>query len=316
MESDLRDLQTAAVLVAGIEPPLSSVLPNTDYFEVVSRHAGARYAIWVTTPVQYEQEGERRYPAIYLPDGNITAPLTAAISQALRNDPINPIKPFVQICIGYIGEEFERSLAVRARDLLPPAEALPEGLEEGIMEATVKTGFLDQAGAELYLHNLRNPAGDKFLRFLTEELHPLIADRYRVCVNLAGLFGYSYGGLFAAYVALTRSPLFQWMGAGSPGILPQRSSIFEMYRAEVTAGADHGGRMLHVTVNQSELTMPSIYQSLVGPGTVEFITLAGQQPLRGLSFSSELIPNESHATGIWAAYASFLRRCFAEGNSK
>lgn len=201
-------------------------------------------------------------------------------------------------------------LAVRARDLLPPGEPLPEGIEAGTA-ATVKTGLLDEAGAALYLHNLQHPAADRFLNFLTDELHPLIAGNYRVAENGAGLFGYSYGGLFAAYVAMRRSPLLSRIGAGSPGILEGRSSVLKSYASELETKADHSGRMLHVTVNATELDASSYYQQMVGAGTLEFIQLAATTPLPGLAFSSHIVDLESHASGLAPSWFSFLRACYS-----
>ncbi|MEO8450649.1 MAG: alpha/beta hydrolase-fold protein [Gemmatimonadota bacterium] len=289
-----------------LQPPMSATLPGSRYFEVDSRLAGARFAVWVTTPQTYGAEPDRRYPAVYLPDGNLSAPLTAPTHQMLQHDPIHPIRPFIQVCVGYAGEDAARMLAVRARDLLPQGEPLPDGIDE-VMPALVQTGVLDQPTADLYLHNLRHPAADRFLEFLTEELHPLIAGEYRVESDEAGLFGFSYGGLFATYVALRRSPLFRQIGAGSPGILARVSTIFPMYEAELATGADHSGRMLHMTVCGPEITVPSLYQLVVGAGTVEFMTLAGQKPLKGLAFTSHIIEHESHATGFVPAWFSFLR---------
>jgi predicted alpha/beta superfamily hydrolase len=290
------------------QPQLEAMLPNTRYFEVESRRVGGRFGVWVTTPATYAAEPDRRYPAIYQPDGNFAAPMTA--TALLAFDPIHPIRPFIEVCVGYVGEEARRMLAVRARDLLPPGEPLSPGTDENSMAALVKIGLLDQVGADLYLRNLRNPAADRFLAFLTEELHPLIASRYRVEPDAAGLFGYSYGGLFATYVALRRTTLFRRIGAGSPGILPRVSKIFSMYQDELKSG-DHSGRVLHMTVCGPEITAPSVYQQLVGAGTVEFMTLAGQTPLKGLEFSSRVIENESHASGFVPSWFSFLRTCYS-----
>jgi predicted alpha/beta superfamily hydrolase len=293
------------------QPPLTAMLPNTRYFEVDSRQVGGRFGVWVTTPPTYERTANQRFPAIYLPDGNLAAPQTAASLALLPFDPIHPIRPFIEVCVGYAGDEAARMLAVRARDLLPPGEPLLPGTNESSMAALVQLGMLDQVGADLYLRNLRNPAADRFLGFLTEELHPLIASRYRVEPDSAGLFGYSYGGLFATYVALRRTSLFRRIGAGSPGILPRVSKIFSMYRENLEAEADHAARMLHMTVCGPELTAPSAYQPLVGAGTVEFITTAGQTPLKGLAFSSRVIEYESHASGFVPSWFSFLRTCYS-----
>jgi predicted alpha/beta superfamily hydrolase len=294
------------------ELQLSAILPATRYFEVESELVGARFAVWVTTPTRFEPAGGRRYPAIYQPDGNMAAPMFAPAAALLSSDPICPIEPFIQVCVGYTGDDAERTLAVRARDLLPPGEALTEGTDETSMAQLVELGVIDEAAARLYLHNLRNPAADRFLAFLAEELHPAIAAEYPVDEDALGLYGYSYGGLFATYAALNR-PRFRRVGAGSPGILPGVSKIFELYRAELEADADHSGRMLHMTVCERELTARSVYQQLVGSGTAEFIALAGQQPLRGLDFTSRIVSHESHMTGGPPAWFSFLRTCYPAG---
>jgi predicted alpha/beta superfamily hydrolase len=292
------------------QPPLAAMLPTTSYFEIDSVKAGARYAVWVATPTGYDRDATRRYAAIYMPDGNWAAPSTIPSDDLLPSDPINPIQPFVHVCVGYVGIDAKRQLAVRARDLLPPAEPPPPGLEAGMAE-TVKTGLLDEAGAELYIHNLRNPAGDRFLAFLSEELHPLLAARYRLADDGHGLFGYSYGGLFATYAALRRTPLFKRIGAGSPGILPKVSSVFALYEQALQAKTDFSGRLLHMTVNALELTAPTYYQPLVGAGAAEFIQLAGQRPLPGLAFSSRIVEFESHASGVGPSWYDFLRTAYS-----
>lgn len=44
-----------------------------------------------------------------------------------------------------------------------------------------------------------------------------------------GLFGYSYGGLFAMYAFAMASPLFTVIGASSPGILSAETQVFQHY---------------------------------------------------------------------------------------
>lgn len=307
-----RDKGGAARLLAG-QPPLAAMLSNTRYFEVVSKSVGARFAVWVTTPPSYGKSSSRLYPAVYLPDGNFAAPSTIPVHGTLESDAIHPIEPFVQICVGYVADEAARQLAVRARDLVPPGEPLPASAEQLKSAAIniVKSGALDQAGADLYLYNLLHPAADKFLAFLTEELHPLIATQYKVIADSAGLFGYSYGGLFATYVALARSPLFKRIGAGSPAIALPASRVFGLYQDNLKIAADHSGRMLHMTVNELEITTPTYLQPTIGAGASQFIVLAGQSPLKGLSFTSRIIDYESHMTGYAPSWFSFLRECYS-----
>ena len=288
-------------------PSLSSVLPSTLYFEFDSDHVGARFAIWITLPPRYASE-DVSYPVIYQPDGNKAAPTT--INLLLRDDPINPIKPFIQVCVGYAGEDAHRMLAIRARDLLPPGEPLPPGIDESIIDSLTGAGMLSESDARMYLEYLRDPRGDRFLAFLVEELHPAIRAQFRVSDDDTGLHGFSYGGLFAAYAALSTKH-FQLVGAGSPGIVAGTSRVLSLYDAAVADESRPTARRLHVTVCEREMTYPSIYQHLVGGGAIELVGKAGRTPVKGLDVTSELTPRESHATGSAASFFSFLRNCYS-----
>jgi predicted alpha/beta superfamily hydrolase len=291
-------------------PLLSSILPFTRYFELYSNYVGARFAIWVTVPPNYATHSDCCYPVIYLTDGNVTVPQTATY-QLLSIDPIYPIRPFILVGVGYAGEDARYQLALRARDLRPPGEPIPKGVSEASMQRLVELGILDSVGVKFYLHYLNNSAGDQFHAFLSEELHPRLVEQYRIEPDTAGLFGYSYGGLFSTYVALQQSPLFHRIGAGSPGLIPQQSKIFELYQAELDNAADHAHRWFHLTVCQSELMNCSYYYSLVGQGTVALLELLRHSPLKKLRFSSQIIAQESHNTGFMASWFSFLRTCYA-----
>lgn len=288
--------------------PMSATLGRTRYFEIESEIAGARYAVWVTTPSRYEKE-DISYPAIYQPDGN-GAVSTMVRATYLRDDPINPHVPWISVCVGYIGEDAANSLAVRARDLLPPNEPVTHTDEEEFVESMVKLGILDEAGARLYFYNLTHPAADKFLAFLSDELHPLLKEEFRIDDSALGLFGHSYGGLFASWVSTQRS-IFTRIGASSPGILPGVSKVLEAYDAEFESEADHTGRMLHVAVAEKEITKPSSYASLVGAGTAEFYTRLATKPLKGLQIETNIIPKESHFTANYVALADYLRFCYS-----
>lgn len=288
--------------------PVAAMFPRTRYFEIDSIKAGARYAVWVTVPTSYDQKPDQPFPAIYMPDGNHAVMLSPRIGNAGNFDPINPVQSSIQIAVGYTGDDSKYSLAVRARDLLPPKEALTPGMTDA-MRKSVSGNILDKAGTELYIHNLENPAGDRFHAFLAEELHPFIATNYRVQPDSVGLFGHSYGGLFATYAALQKKTIFRNFGASSPGILAGRSRIFELY-ADALASGGLSERNLHMTVGVREVTAPTLYAARVGAGTTEFIARAVTTPLKGLNFTSKLIEDESHMSVDWPAAYSFLRTLY------
>ena len=285
------------------------MFPRTHYFEVDSTLAEARYAVWITLPIGYDKDSTRRFPTIYSPDGNRNVAFAAGLSDLSEWDLMDRFAPTIQVCVGYTDEDAGRALAVRARDLLPPQEALPEGMIEKMRQNPDTGAVLDRAGIELYIRNLENPAGDRFLAFLSQELHPFVAANYRVDPDSLGLFGHSYGGLFATYAALQPSTPFRNFCASSPGILVERSVIFRLH-AEAQGRGGLSPRHLHMTVASREITDPGMYQAMVGCGTVEFIRLACTQVLAGLSFSSRLFEEETHITVKPTAMHSFLRQCY------
>jgi uncharacterized protein len=286
----------------------AKLFPHTHYFEVQSAEAATCYGVWVTLPPHYHSNPDRRYPAVYQTDGNLAFPQTVPNHALADFDFLSPLAPFVQISVGYTEAECAQSLVLRNRDLLPPREPVPDNMIEEI-DTMVSSGVMDREQGDLYIHYLRNSAADKFQAFLEKELHPALAEKFRIDADQASLCGYSYGGLFAAYVAVSGSSLFRRIGAGSPGILPRRSTIFEILEAKAAAQADFSGRRLHVTLCARELTTPGMYQSLVALGTTEFMALLSQKPLSGLVVTHELIPLESHLTGLAPAWFNFLRAC-------
>jgi uncharacterized protein len=290
-------------------PSFGTLFPSTRYFEIDSKIAGARFAAFVTLPAHYDADEAQTFPILYQVDGQLFFPATAPFHQAAQSDPMSPLVPFILVSVGYSAPESRAWVWLRVRDLLPPGEPVPEVMRQAV-HMSVKAGALPNDEGDRYLAMFDAPAGDKFLGFLEEELHPRLAEEFRVDENDVGLWGTSYGGLFAAYVAIRRSNLFKRIGAGSPGIVGPESQVFELYRQALASKQDYAGRRLHVTLGAREFTEAGIYRSLTARGTAELLSLTSQTPLPGMQVSSELIPLETHMTGSVGAWFSFLRACY------
>jgi predicted alpha/beta superfamily hydrolase len=294
------------------EPCFAALFPATRYFEMESEIAGARFAAWVTTPANYDADPSKTYPIVYQVDGNLFFPATAPFHPVGPSDSMSPLLPFILVSVGYGAAESHAWTWLRVRDLLPPGEKVPDLMLQGV-EMSVQAGLMPRDEADRYLDMFANPAGDKFLRFLEEELHPRLAKAYRVDGSNVGLWGISYGGLFAAYVAVKRSDLFKTIGAGSPGIAGEGSRIFDLYRDAIAEQRDYSGRRLHITLGARELAEPGIYQWLLALGTTRLLAQTAQHPLAGLAVSSEIISLESHVSGGVPGWFSFLRACYGRG---
>lgn len=282
---------------------LYGCLPDTEYFEVTAQ-SGHRYGVWVTTPPGYADSTDP-LPLVYVLDGNWTVGLTAPliVSQA---DPYLAIGPYIQVSIGYTGEEAAAWEHVRNRDLVPPGEPVSQE-----MVATVEwardTGKMTQEHMEAYLAELADTHADVFLDFLTAELHPRLRSKLRVSESGHGLFGYSYGGLFAVYAWLREAAPFATFGAGSPGVVSTDSRIFDLVEALPEPGEGSAAPHLHLTLNEVELLgdIP-IYRGMAR----NVLAVVEQLHTKGRSQQlSNAMLHETHVTGLQASFLSYLKTC-------
>lgn len=275
-------------------------LTDTDYFEMRSS-GGHDYGVWVTTPPGYDPTTTRA-PAVYVLDGNWAVGMTAPLI-VTQADPMQRIQPYIQVSVGYAGEDAQHWDRLRNRDLVPPGEPIAKELIDAV-EAGVQAGARTREEANAYVAELRDTHADAFLGFLTAELHPRIERDYGTATSGHGLFGYSYGGLFSLYTWLTGSTLFESIGAGSPGVTGEDSQIFAQLQE---LGDRQHATKLHVTLNEQELLGDlAIYQNI----TKNTATVLHRLTLRGGAVTSAVL-RETHVTGLQASFLSYLRTCRA-----
>lgn len=273
-------------------------LADTDYFEMRS-NSGQHYGIWVTTPPGYDPTTTKA-PAVYVLDGNWAVGLTAPLI-VTQMDPMQRIQPYLQISIGYAGDEARNWDRLRNRDFVPPGEPIAKELVDAV-EMGVGAGSRTREEADAYLAELRDTHADVFLDFLTTELHPRIARDYGTAASGHGLFGYSYGGLFSLYTWLVGTTLFESIGAGSPGVVAPDSQIFAQLD---DMGDGPRAAKLHVTFNDRELLGDlAVYQSLA----MNTATLLHRLTAHGEAVTREIL-HETHVTGLQASFLSYLRSC-------
>ncbi|WP_328609232.1 alpha/beta hydrolase-fold protein [Amycolatopsis sp. NBC_00345] len=275
-------------------------LADTDYFELRSS-GGHDYGVWVTTPPRYDPATSQA-PVVYVLDGNWAVGMTAPLV-VTQLDPMQKIQPYIQVSVGYAGEEAQHWARLRNRDLVPPGEPIAKEFIDAV-ELGLQTGATTREEADAYLAELRDTRADAFLGFLTAELHPRIERDYGTAASGHGLFGYSYGGLFSLYAWLTGNTLFESIGAGSPGVVGEDSQVFAQLRE---LGEGLPAAKLHVTFNDQELLGDlAIYQNLAK----NTATLLHRLTSRGGAVTSAVL-RETHVTGLQASFLSYLRTCWA-----
>ncbi|OZE79197.1 alpha/beta hydrolase [Rhodococcoides fascians] len=283
---------------------LHGCLPDTEYLEVESR-SGNRYGIWITTPPGYEESSES-VPLVYVLDGNWTVGFTAPLIVTQR-DPYLSIAPYIQVTVGYAGDEASDWARLRNRDLVPPGEPIGDDVVAAL-ESARETGAMSQGDIDAYIEQHSDCNADTFLDFLTDELHPRLHSHLRVSDTGHGLFGFSYGGLFALYAWLRGGTPFSTVGAGTPGISSADSQLFDMIGNLPEASDDGpGAGRLHVTLNKVELwgDVP-VYRGLARNvlRALEGLRAQGRSELLSTSML-----DETHVTGVQASFLSYLKEC-------
>lgn len=179
--------------------------PSFDQFSISSSIMDKKYRVSVMNPVFPNQEPlTEQYPVVYLLDSNTIFVLAVEIIRLLGST--QEIKPFYLVGIGYDEDDLKVISNRRLQEFTPTIDS-----EYG------KIWGLNSEGGE---------AG-RFLRFIGEELKPLVQSKYSVDPDDATIAGDSLGGLFALYSLFSNSSIFQRYIIGSPAIFWDRGFIWK-----------------------------------------------------------------------------------------
>lgn len=200
------------------------------YDEISSAHTRAR-RVDVWTPPGYAS-GDRRYPVLYMHDGqHALDPATAkhgitwGVREALTRLMGEGAIPGC-IVVGVWNS------AERRRDYMP------QGLFEG-PDADAARRFFAAKFPAGYIEG--PPASDGYLRFMVEELKPMIDARYRSLPDQPNTFvmGSSMGGLISLYAIEQCPGVFLGAGCLSTHWIAGENLLVDYLGARLPAPADH-----------------------------------------------------------------------------
>jgi tetratricopeptide (TPR) repeat protein len=163
------------------ERPQYAAVPidGTQLRTIHSSIVGQEYLLKVRLPDSYEHS-EKRYPVLYLLDGDLAFAMSTDIVQGLEWGGNVPELIIVSPAYGSKRAPRTGGRNMRNRDLLP---------------------FASSAIAE-------EPGAESFLRFLQEELIPYVDTSFRTEPADRTLWGYSLGARFGLYALFSRPGLF------------------------------------------------------------------------------------------------------------
>ncbi|HEY6814407.1 MAG TPA: alpha/beta hydrolase-fold protein [Croceibacterium sp.] len=255
----LRTVAAAAVLAFAL--PSAAQAPSAagpiahlpslagDYFRLQSQAANRLYHVFVRYPEGYAAEPERRWPVVYLLDGDTLFPMLAPQHLLLHYDENLPDAIVVGIAYG----SFEPAVNARDYDFSAPA---PDAGER-------------QGGA---------PA---FLRFLKTELIPQVEGRVRADPTRRVLVGQSRSGYMVLWSAVADPDLFWGRIASNPSLTPGRETLFTVpearpQRSDLGVALVTGSRERSLERRQGALAWGERWEGAAdAPWQAELIDLSG-----------------------------------------
>jgi predicted alpha/beta superfamily hydrolase len=193
----LSQMLSACARQAQASETLSTVtLPGSEVRQLKSAETGRSYDIYIRLPADYAKDKKKKYPVLYLLDGQWDFKLLDSIYGGLYYDGYIPEMIIVGITYSGSNPDYE---SLRAMDYTPFHDSSIPG------------------------------SGDasKFLAFLKNGVIPLIESNYRADSSRRVLMGHSFGGTFTLYALLSEPELFSGYVAGSPSVVFGDNFAFE-----------------------------------------------------------------------------------------
>lgn len=238
-------------------PPYTKVITkHTELKYIISKNVDDTFYIYVRLPKHYS-ETKKRYPVLYLLDGDIAFNMATSIVRYLQYGKFVP--DIITVGIGYGTMLSDHELNFRNRDYTP-------------------TKF---PGREI------SGGAYKYLQFIKKELIPFIDSTYRTDSTDRTLNGYSLGGLFALYAMLKEPELFNRYIVGSPFIYRNTKDLLSLEDSLYENGGELNGN-LYITVGENESIKK--YQKPIS----EFVERLKEREYEHLNFYFRTFENGQH----------------------
>jgi uncharacterized protein len=252
-------------------------LDNTEQFSITSKYvAEETYVIQVGLPIGYTPS-KKSYPVLYVLDGDKSFGMTKEIADWLMWS--KEIKDIIVVGISY-GQGMDAWWSKRARDYSHCAD-------------TINVNWVKQAGG-----------ADNFLKFVKNELFPVINKNYITNQDSIAIMGLSLGGMIGTYILFKQPELFKGYIIIAPSLGWNNNSILKM---EDDYSGNHKELNKLVYMAYGSLDNNTV---LVANPTAEFIHTIKMRNYEGLKFISQVFEGEGHISVFSTALTNGLKSIF------
>jgi predicted alpha/beta superfamily hydrolase len=252
-------------------------LDNTEQFSITSKYvAGEDYTIQVGLPIGYAPS-KKSYPVLYVLDGDKSFGMTKEIADWLMWS--KEIKDIIVVGISY-GQGMDAWWQKRARDYSHCAD-------------TINVKWVKEAGG-----------ADNFLKFVKNELFPVINQNYKTNQDSIAIMGLSLGGMLGTYILFTQPELFKGYIIIAPSLGWNNNSILKM-EDEFYKNHKELNKLLYMAYGSLDNN-----KVLVVNPSKDFMQTFQKRNYTGLKFVPEVLEGETHISVYATALTHGLKTIF------
>lgn len=280
-------------LVAPADPP--AYLARTTSRIIESAITGRTYQVSVALPRTYDQSGES-YPVLYAVDANGQFGTVVETARSMA-DYEELVPELIIVGIGYPEGGHFAANGPKAVDLTPTKDA-----EWEEARAASEWPAPDGSGGA--------PA---FLRFLREELIPLIEDEYRADAGDRALYGHSLGDLFAFHALLHGEGTFHKLIVASPSLWWDERVSFDHEAVFAEENEELPARVFFAVgeLEDSEEYSDEVW-GYMATDLRELVEVLERREYDGLEFEARFFADETHNSVIAPTISRGLRYIYSE----
>lgn len=276
-------------------PIPAAYLAGTESRLITSSITGRTYQVSIALPRGYEASAVS-YPVLYSVDANGEFGTVVESARMLLFEQLVP--DLVMVGVGYPAGYFFDATDDRALDLTVSADP---GYRE--TWARFAPGFpVPEATG----------AAPDFLRFLTDELIPLVEREYRVNPQDRALFGHSFGGLFAFHALLHGNGAFHRFIIASPTLAWHNRISFE-HEAAYAAAHDslHARAFFSVGMLESDAPPEENPWAAYITNLRDLVDVLERRNYEGFDWTVHFFEDETHNSVIPSSISRGLRYVYA-----
>jgi len=268
--------------------PKSVTILTSEAHAIKSRHTGRQYRIMIGLPHHYYDEPAKKWPVIYLIDGNWLFGMVTEMTRFMAW--CGTTTDAIVVGIGY--PQNKKAIKAGNEELFRRNFDLTPGRDNE---------FEKESGKELKQKVVTGGA-DRFIKFIQFELKPLVEKRYKVKPKKCVLAGHSLGGLFVAYALLENPKLFESYIISSPSLWYHDEYLF---KHEDVFSKSHKSLPAKVYLSAGELE--ESVDGRMTSNTLRFGTFLKSRNYKGLSLTQQLFSGENHCEVIPPAFHAGLK---------